>query len=404
MRERTEYSYLGKGRGLINLSSGGLLIVDTNSIDSMDYIIGREYERDVWNIAQKCLHPGATFIDVGANYGFYSVSASQIVKKERGGKIYSFEANPHTYDFLIRSLYANALAADFAIPANCAISDKAGHLRLRYRLDALGGSSMWMSENSITREPVQEVTIPAFAIDDLVPATVSANLVKVDVEGHEPFVFRGMRKLIQRSPEIVILCEYVPDFIRHHSDPRDYISEILDENLNIWEIEQCTGKIVPFEVDRENHPLANLVLARSLHHLADYKIMADHLSCRPESVPKSILAREGTSICFDSIGDCPSTSLTLFYGPYIEIESGSYQLLVDADVSGHFRLCLTHDNGRFLLALDLTESRNLFDIKIPYKIINSEFVLQTTENSRKIQFRNLRLRVYNDLLPSDAMW
>ena len=39
-------------------------------------------------------------------------------------------------------------------------------------------------------------------IDDFLPSDLTVDLVKIDVEGHEPSVVRGMERTIARSPNI----------------------------------------------------------------------------------------------------------------------------------------------------------------------------------------------------------
>ena len=50
----------------------------------------------------------------------------------------------------------------------------------------------------------RSVELDAITIDEFLPADLAVDLVKIDIEGHEPFALRGMRQTIRRSPQIRI--------------------------------------------------------------------------------------------------------------------------------------------------------------------------------------------------------
>ncbi|UUZ47149.1 FkbM family methyltransferase [Massilia sp. B-10] len=55
-------------------------------------------------------------------------------------------------------------------------------------------------------QPGTHVVVPAHALDSLMPELV-VDLVKIDVEGHELAVLKGMRAMLARSPEVKLLFE-----------------------------------------------------------------------------------------------------------------------------------------------------------------------------------------------------
>jgi hypothetical protein len=63
-------------------------------------------------------------------------------------------------------------------------------------------------------------------IDDFLPPDLTVDLVKIDVEGHEPMVMRGMEKTISRSPNIRIVTEFAESLLAHTLDPADFADYI----------------------------------------------------------------------------------------------------------------------------------------------------------------------------------
>lgn len=202
--------YAGADRMLVRLGSGEYVCVDTNSLDSIDYLLGWEMEADALPVFRRFLRPHSVVLDIGANFGLYTAISATAVKDR--GRFYAFEANPHTFELLERTLYANRLAQHPNIVAvNALVSDSAGRKKLYYVPRFLGGATMsdvghWGSDK-------RSVDLDAITIDEFLPQDLAVDLVKIDIEGHEPFALRGMRETIQRSPEIRIFLEFVEAFL-----------------------------------------------------------------------------------------------------------------------------------------------------------------------------------------------
>ena len=78
-------------------------------------------------------------------------------------------------------------------------------------------------------------------IDEFLPAGLAVDLVKIDVEGHEPFVIRGMQKTIRRSPNIRIFIEFVEAFLSHTVSADQFAAEIEGLGLRICRVLSRSG-------------------------------------------------------------------------------------------------------------------------------------------------------------------
>ena len=225
--------YAGANRVLVRLSSGEYICVDTNSLDSIDYLLGWEMETDFLPLFRSFLQPKSVVLDIGANFGLYTAISGTFVRNH--GRLYSFEANPHTFDLLRRTLYANRLAQRPNVTAvNALIGDCAGRGVLHYLPQFLGGATVsdvrhWGAEK-------QSVKLDMIMIDEFLPEDLAIDLVKIDVEGSEPFVVRGMKKTIHRSPNIRIFLEFVEEFLMHTVNTEQFVEEIHALGLKMCRI------------------------------------------------------------------------------------------------------------------------------------------------------------------------
>jgi FkbM family methyltransferase len=225
--------YAGVDRALVRLASGELICVDTNSLDAIDYLLGWDMEADVLPIFRSFLKPNSVVLDIGANFGLYTaISASRM---RDYGLLYSFEANPHTFDLLKRTLYANRLAHRSNVTAvNALVGESAGRGTLHYLPEFLGGATM--TDIGQWGEAKRSIEVDMITIDEFLPAGLAVDLVKIDVEGHEPFVIRGMQKTIRRSPNIRIFIEFVEAFLSQTVSANQFTSEIEGLGLRICRV------------------------------------------------------------------------------------------------------------------------------------------------------------------------
>jgi FkbM family methyltransferase len=223
----------GGDRALVRLGSGEFVCVDTNSLDSIDYLLGWEMEANVLPLFRSFLQPNSVVLDIGANFGLYTAVSATFVKQH--GRLYAFEANPHTFELLERTLYANRLALHANIVAvNALVADASGRRKLYYVPRYLGGATMtdvghWGRDKRV-------VEVEAITIDQFLPQDLAVDLVKIDIEGHEPFALRGMVDTIRRSPNIRIFLEFVEAFLAETVNADAFSAEIEDLGLRICRV------------------------------------------------------------------------------------------------------------------------------------------------------------------------
>lgn len=146
--------------------------------------------------------PGDVFYDVGANMGLYTLMAARRVVP--GGKVYAFEPHAGSLQSLLHNVALNQLAGVVEVIGS-ALHDREGFFPFNYH-EPIAGSSM--SQLGDTRDDHNRPFRPVFSelkhgvpADRLIEwgAIRPATLVKLDVDGNELLVLRGMRRLLSSA-------------------------------------------------------------------------------------------------------------------------------------------------------------------------------------------------------------
>ncbi len=152
------------------------------------------------------LKPGATFIDVGANLGMFTLLAAEAVGP--AGRVYAFEPEPNAFESLSRTVAAHRLAN--VTPLDLALSDRVAELQF-FRARDGWASSLLPEAPGRQRRYEGELMVKVTTLDELVRtgAVVPGGLgfIKIDVEGEEPRVVAGMLETVRRTGWPPIWCE-----------------------------------------------------------------------------------------------------------------------------------------------------------------------------------------------------
>lgn len=146
------------------------------------------------------------FYDVGANVGVYTVFAAP-----RVDHVYAFEPHLGNAFSLLRNVRANGLTNVTVIAS--ALSDRSGFFALQYQSLEIGTGNNQVRERSdrATGADLSECK-HCTTLDALIEGGIvrPASRIKIDVDGNEPLVLRGMQGLLERCPPRSLLVEYNP--------------------------------------------------------------------------------------------------------------------------------------------------------------------------------------------------
>tara|TARA_R110002096_G_scaffold408738_2_gene607974 strand:+ start:1135 stop:1998 length:864 start_codon:yes stop_codon:yes gene_type:complete len=170
------------------------------------------HEPEIGFFLDKTLMPGTTFIDGGANYGYWTLKALELLTENC---VIAIEAASETYELLEANLKLNRKSS---ILYNCAISQKSGQT---VDFETVGkyhaGASVTGKKDRSNISRNLE-TVSTISLDDITEGILSKRfVVKLDIEGSEIDGFRGAEKLLKKDTAIIFeeisqkgeVCKYV---------------------------------------------------------------------------------------------------------------------------------------------------------------------------------------------------
>lgn len=174
-------------------------------------------------ILDSLLSTGDWAIDVGANIGHYTKRMSEIVGEH--GRIIAFEPIGDTFSLLAANLQAFRYKNVSLL--NAAASDQTGIAGMSIPHFENGMRNYYEASITTNGDGLQAMTL---AIDSLcLPSAVQ--LVKIDAEGHELNVLRGMTQLLSRDKPVLII-EVSSREVDSFLEPLGYSRETLPNSPN----------------------------------------------------------------------------------------------------------------------------------------------------------------------------
>jgi len=200
-------SILGIQRGWIT-AQGVKFFVDPVSHFGQEVIRTGTYEPVFCEAVMGLLEPGDVFLDIGANEGFFSVKASKTVGVS--GKVLAIEPQPELSRIIDQNAEANGLSniKTFSL----AFSDKEGSVKLSLSFSTNSGASS-LFQNKVSG--LRTIQVPSQKFDQwwLNQGSPQFNVVKIDCEGAELFVFRSADAALKNRFSKMICLEYHENII-----------------------------------------------------------------------------------------------------------------------------------------------------------------------------------------------
>ena len=171
----------------------------------------------------KDIEDAETAFDIGANVGTYTCLAG---RKLDSGSIHAFEPHPNNIDRLRENIQLNDLTSSVKVH-DYALSDVTGEFDLSVRVssEAAEGSHSLISDSDIG----EKIPVSTYRGDELIGEELpEPDLIKIDVEGAEFKVIKGLQDTISKS-EPIIYCELHRDQLKEDGASANEVTELLTQ-------------------------------------------------------------------------------------------------------------------------------------------------------------------------------
>ncbi len=257
-----------KGRKLNDLASSEHRLVDLDDfrmyVSLSDIDVGlhieksKSYEPNVTGALKELLRPGMTFIDIGANIGFFSLLAAYHIGPK--GRVHAFE--PFQYN--LKLLYLNTRINHFENVAiyPFALADKNG--LVGYDNSASNGQISAIDDDL---SGVMATTLTyCVRMDDVLKDMDRMDIIKIDIEGAEYLALSGGRLLLSKFTPVV-LSEFSPFALEVVSkvSGKEYLELLLvNEDYSLRVLEPSGGVV---DCGRDPEKVMNCFEAANSDHI-----------------------------------------------------------------------------------------------------------------------------------------
>ncbi len=190
----------------------------------------------------KWLRPGMRVIDVGANYGVYTVAMAQRIGSS--GALWAFEPGRQAFDLLSQTVVHNRF--DQAVVIKAALGADFGNVRL------LSGDNTELNQITSDDHDANTELVDLTTLDHCAQelAFGDIDLIKLDAEGYEVQVVSGASRLLRRCSPLVM-------FEFKHNDDFNYdlLQAFQALGYSIYVLIPGIGALVPYCQTLHDDPL-----------------------------------------------------------------------------------------------------------------------------------------------------
>ncbi len=167
------------------------------------------------------LKPGMVAIDIGANFGYYSLLMADLVGPE--GALVAVEPNRHVTPKLRASLALNGFASRSRVIEAAAAATSEGFAHL-YATVTEPKNATIVSPEMIADPAIGAITTaPNWTADVVAREFGRIDFIKIDAEGAEEDIIRGLRPvLVQHNPSLVLEFNAA-----RYTDAHGFLSEVM---------------------------------------------------------------------------------------------------------------------------------------------------------------------------------
>lgn len=211
----------------------GIFLDPKDQVISRYIAIKKEWEQNETNFLKTIIHEGMIVVDIGANIGYFSLLLSNLIGST--GKVFSFEPNPRSFNFLKKNTEQNKIK-NIKIFQN-AVGNKD-------RMTKLFLSKINFGDNRISPTLIEDTDAEREIIDvkmvtlDNILQNETIDFLKVDSQGAEMKILEGAKKTLEKNKKIKMFLEFWPIGLKSQGcEPLNFLSKIHSLGFKIYDLE-----------------------------------------------------------------------------------------------------------------------------------------------------------------------
>ena len=196
------------------------------------------YEELEAKIMEEKIEMGNIVVDVGANIGLHTLNMARIVGNT--GQVFAFEPDPSNFEILKKNVKINNYKN--IILEQKAVGDKHGRTTL-YQSDHPGKHRIFpQTEQAKSQVQVELTNLDNYFDSDMID---KINFIKIDVEGLEFSVLKGMKNILKNSKKIKILFEFMPENTMEVGfTPIELLNYLTSNDFKLYCMDNKTKKLL----------------------------------------------------------------------------------------------------------------------------------------------------------------
>lgn len=190
---------------MIELPSGLKLWIDLGDQYVSLGCLSGTYENDETAFILNTVKQGHTFVDIGANIGWFAVQAAKNVGPS--GKVIAIEPRAQTGVYLVRSLQENGFTDRYEMYP-CAVGTKTGRLNIAWDGKAGNPGGTWSLTDEKMAQDFRDIGHCVESVEvrtlDAIVANRKIDVIKIDIEGAEGLALRGATQTLAQSRPVIM--------------------------------------------------------------------------------------------------------------------------------------------------------------------------------------------------------
>jgi len=236
-------------RWLVNLllrSRGTKLPPYFHLRDRVSYLL-HGLEPSITKVAAGILQPGDVALDIGANVGFLTREFASLVGPQ--GRVFAFEPDPATF----ACLAYNTRRFPQVRLSGLALSDRNESTTLYLHPTSGMSNSLVNAWEGARPLEVESSTLDAWA---RAAQAGKIRLIKIDVEGAEAHVLRGMAETLRAHEDLHLIMEFCPKNLGGAAVEEEIFALLQGQGYDV-QIITAEGGLKSVEVPAQVHQLLN---------------------------------------------------------------------------------------------------------------------------------------------------